>query len=345
MLRNGSRRLRAITGLAVAALLAGSALTGCAKDPTAGGSGGKNSQQLTVGLTYIPNIQFAPFYVAEEKGYYQQAGLKVDLRHHSASEDLFGALNSGREDVVYAGGDEMMQAQAQSKPIVDVATLYQKYPVALLVPTDSAIHSANDLRGHVLGTPGPYGETYFGLLALLRSANLSTKDVKVKYIGFTQQAALAGKKVDGVMGFVNNDAVQFDQAHIPVRAVTATDGGQQPPLVGSGLGATRTTLQNRGAQIKKFLAATMRGVQETIDNPQEAVQLSEKYVPDLQDPEQQAAALSVLKATIPLVRTGSGKLGYNDPATWARMAEFMKQQGLLSHPVSTDQAFSDSYLP
>lgn len=324
------------------ALTAGLALSGCAGDPTSGGSK-KSGESLTVGLTYIPNIQFAPFYVAEQKGYYKAAGLNVVLRHHSASEDEFGAMLAGKEDVVYAGGDEMMQEQAQSKPVVDIATLYQRYPVALLVPRKSAIHTAKDLRGHVLGTPGPYGETYFGLLALLGSAGLSTKDVHVKTIGFTQQAALAGGKVDGVMGFVNNDAVQFDQAGLQVRAITPAVG-QQPPLVASGLGATSATLQKRGPVIKKFLAATMRGVEEMLSDPQEAVKLSEKYVPGLQDPKQQKAALAVLKATEPLMRTDGGTLGHNDPATWTRMAQFMLQQKLISHPVKASQAFSNGYL-
>lgn len=343
MRRIVTRGLRSTVGLVSMALAAGLALSGCSNDPTAGG-GKTSGASLTVGLTYIPNIQFAPFYVAEQKGYYKDAGLNVVLRHHSASEDLFGAMLAGKEDVVYAGGDEMMQAQAQSKPIVDIATLYQKYPVALLVPQKSSIRTAQDLRGHVLGTPGAYGETYFELLALLRSAGLSTKDVHVKNIGFTQQAALAGKKVDGVMGFVNNDAVQFDQAGIPVRAVSAADG-QQPPLVASGLGATQSTLQKRGPEIKKFLAATLRGVEETLADPQEAIKLSEKYVPDLQDPQQQKAALAVLRATIPLMTAGGSTLGRNDPATWTRMAQFMEQQKLIARPVAADKAFTNSYLP
>lgn len=343
MRRNVPRGIRCAVGLMAVALTAG-LLTGCADDPTAKkGSGGND--RVTVGLTYIPNIQFAPFYVAEQKGYYKDAGLVVDLRHHSVSEDLFGALTAGKEDVVYAGGDEMMQAQAQDKPIVDIATLYQKYPVALLVPDKSPIRTSKDLRGHVLGVPGPFGESYFGLLALLRSAGLSTKDVKVKNIGFTQQAALAGKKVDGAMGFVNNDAVQLNGSGTTVRTIGIGVDGGQPPLVASGLGVEKSTLDKRGAQIKKFLAATLRGVQATIDDPQEAIRLSAKYVPGLQDPKQQKAAAAVLAATIPLMRAGGQSPGHNDPVIWSKMAQFMQQQKLLNRPVAADTAFTNDYLP
>src|SRR4051794_15767237 len=89
--------------------------------PLAGCGASAESNSLTVGLTYIPNIQFAPFYVAEALGYYKAAGLNVTLRHHGANEDEFGALISGKEDLIFAGGDETLQVRAQGQDIVYVA--------------------------------------------------------------------------------------------------------------------------------------------------------------------------------------------------------------------------------
>lgn len=334
---------------ALALVLAGSVtLSACASDPTATKSsdskdGGK---AITVGLTYIPNIQFAPFYVAESKGFYRDAGIKVILHHHSFTDDLFGALSAGKEDVVYAGGDEMLQARAKDVPVVDIATLYHTYPVAMLVPNASSIHKIEDLRGHSVGTPGPYGETYFGLLAQLKAGGLTTKDVDVQNIGFTQQAALAGKKVDAVMGYLNNDAVQFQQAGIAVRRVEGTDDASALPLVAAGLGATKSTLEQHGDEMRKFVAATLRGVQYTIDHPDEAVSISKSYIPGMSGQKQQDSALAVLKATLPLMKpAATGKAGLNDPATWNKMAVFMKEQGLIKKPVTAADAFSNNYLP
>src|SRR5690349_9886671 len=95
-------RLR-IAGTLMLASLALTLFAGC-------GTGASGSlHHLTVGLTYIPNIQFAPFYVADSLGYYKDAGLNVTLRHHSFSEDEFGAVSAGKEDAVFGGGDEMLQ--------------------------------------------------------------------------------------------------------------------------------------------------------------------------------------------------------------------------------------------
>lgn len=329
-------RRRIAVGLLAAVALVTSACSG--------GSGGR-THRLTVGLTYTPNIQFAPFYVAAAKGYYRDAGLDVTLRHHGAAEGEFAALRAGHEDVVEAGGDEMLQAQSTSVPVVDIATLYQTYPVALLVPAGSPIRTAADLRGRTIGVPGPFGETYYGLRALLRSTGLSTKDTTVKYIGFTQQAALAAGHVDAVMGYVNNDAVQFARSGKPVRSIPIGSNQHPAPLVGVGLGALRSTLHNRPGNIRRFVAATLRGQQYVIDHPDDAVTISQKYVPGLSGSEQHAAALAILRATTPLLSKAGTRPGYNDPATWQAMDTFMQTTGLITTSVSATGVYTNSYLP
>lgn len=338
----GRARRQRVVGAALASVVALATLTSCAEEPKDGGKGGKG---ITVGLTYTPNIQFSPFYAAAEKGYYKDAGLKVTLRHHGAAEDLFGALSSDKEDVVYAGGDEMLQARAKNVPVVDIATFYQKYPVGLIVPKDSDIRKPADLKGRKIGIPGPFGETYFGLLALLKEGGLSAKDAKVQNIGFTQQAALTGKRVEGVMGYLNNDAISFKEAGKEVRSIVLDSGDAGDPLVGVGLGAKQKTLDKRGEDIRKFVDASLRGLRYVMDHPDDAIKLSEKYVPGLRGDKQRKNARAVLKATVPLLKTDQGEVGVNDPQTWSRMADFMYNQGLLEKMVAPEDAYDNGYLP
>ncbi|MEV0633497.1 riboflavin ABC transporter substrate-binding protein RibY [Streptomyces sp. NPDC050619] len=344
----GASAPRRTAKTAVAAALLAATLMSCAEEPNAsdesdGGDG--STTELTLGLTYIPNIQFAPFYVAEEKGYYKDAGLNVTLHHHSASEDLFGGLKAGKEDLVIAGGDEIVQGRAGAIPAVNVMTLYKRYPVALLVPADSSIRDASGLKGKTVGVPGPYGETYFGLLALLAEGGLTTEDVEVKSIGYTQQAALSAKRVDGVMGFVNNDQVQFEQAGLDVRAVPLAEETDGAPLISSGIGASESFLKKRPDDVRQFVAATLRGVEFTLANPEEAVELSRAHIPTLKDAKSKASALAVLEASAPLIRGSGGRLGESDPQTWSRMADFMKEKGLIKKEIPAEQAYTNDYLP
>ncbi|MET8679647.1 ABC transporter substrate-binding protein [Streptomyces sp. NPDC004647] len=335
-------RLRFVTGVVGLLLALCGSLVSCA-EPT-GSSSAKNAK-LTIGLTYVPNIQFSPFYVAEAKGYYKEAGLSVKLRHHTAGEDLFGGLESGREDAVLAGGDEMLQGRSKSVPVVSVAQLYHRYPVSLMVPEKSGIRQAKDLRGKSVGIPGPYGEAYFALLALLSEGGLTEKDVDVKNIGFTQQAALVGDKVDGVMGYVNNEGVGFDKADFPVRSISPYAGEKELPLVSIGIGARQSVADKRAGDLRKFLDATLRGVRFVLSHPEETVELSRTYVPGLTGEKQKRDALAVLNATRPLLKNSAGALGRHDAERWQSMAVFMAEQKLLSKKVDVTSAFSNKYLP
>jgi NitT/TauT family transport system substrate-binding protein len=314
-------------------------LAGC------GSTGSNSNHHLIVGLTYIPNIQFAPFYVAEELGYYKDAGLNVTLRHHQFGEGEFDAIAAGKEDAVFGGGDEMLQARDHQISLVYIANVYTKYPVALMVPADSPIKTAADLRGHTIGIPGQYGETYFGLLALLQSAGLKASDVTMQPIGFTQVAALLGNKVDAVMGYLNNEAIQFQQANFAVRTLALSDVVQPLPLVSNGLGALQSELTAHPDDMKALVAATMRGVLYTIAHPQDALNISKKYVAGLDDSKNAANALAVLQATIPMWQNTTVSAGANDPNTWQAMETFMFQYGLISTQMDASQAFSNDYLP
>lgn len=317
------------------ALVVGLAVAGC------GMPGRADPDSVTVGLSFVPNIQFAPFYVADAKGYYKDAGLKVELRHHGAGEDQFGALVAGQEDMMFAGGDEVLQAASRDVAIVYVAEVFTQYPVGLVVPASSPIQSVADLKGHTVGIPGAYGATYIGLLALLQSAGLTEQDVDVQSIGFTQVPALLSNRVDAVMGYINNEPIQLQKAGMEVRTFPVSAA---KPLISNGLAAMQKELDTHPDRVKAIVEATLRGAAYTREHPEEAVTISAKYVPGLAESDKAADALAVLKATIPILQQ-TGKAGASDPNDWQSMADFLHANGQLTKPVDVSKVFSNAYLP
>ncbi|MCL2782966.1 MAG: ABC transporter substrate-binding protein, partial [Propionibacteriaceae bacterium] len=243
---------------------------------------------------------------------------------------------AGTEGVVFAGGDEMMQARSQGVDVVNIATIYQQYPAAVLVPDGSSIHTAADLKGHSIGLPGEYGENWFALLLILQQAGLTTNDVQVVSIGYTQQAALMGGKVDAVVGFTNNDQVRFEQAGFPVRAITLQSG-----LVGAGLGVPSSMLGSDASvtALQGMWGAIAKAMQVCIDDPSKALADSAKYVPGLDQAANAAAATATLKATTPLYGTQAA-FGHQDASTWSSMATFMSGAGLLGGDVTPTDAYT-----
>ncbi|PWD49721.1 taurine ABC transporter substrate-binding protein [Serinibacter arcticus] len=284
--------------------------------PSDGGTGAATA--VTVGLTYVPDIQFAPFYVAEANGYYDEAGFDVTLRHHGANEGLFTAIEQGEEDLVVASGDEVLAQRAAGGDLVQITTLYDTSPVALLVPEDSDVTEPADLAGLTIGVPGEFGATYLGLLTLLDGAGLTPDDVTIASIGFTQTSALLTDQVDAVMGYVNGDAVRLAAADLPVRAL------EPEALVSVGV-ALPDTSDLTDAQRAAFVAATLRGVEATIADPAAAVDIAGEHIPGL-TASARTDALAVLEATIPLLSTS----GTTDPATWDAMAQAMLAAGMIT---------------
>lgn len=299
----------------------------------------EKNPQITVGLTYIPNIQFAPLYIAEAKGYFKDAGIDVKLRHHGAQEALLGALQSGAEDIVFAGGDEMMQGRSTGIDVVNWATMYQNYPVALIAPKSKNINTWNDLAGKKVGLPGPYGENYYGLLAALEIHGLKNK-VKIEYIGYTQAAALKENKVDAIIGFTNNDTISLQNAGIEVVNIPIVEGSQ-PPLVGVGFGSLSTKIQP--TVYKKFLDAVEKAVKDAMAAPAEAVEITKKYVPSLAEEKAADIALKVLAQTLKLYQ-GNGEFGRQDRATWEKMEKFLTENKILEKPVKASEAYTTAVL-
>ena len=303
-------------------------------------SPGAIDSRVTIGLTYVPNVQFAPFYLAQSSGYFTDAGVDVTLRHHGESEDLFGALTGGREQIVVAGGDEMLQSRSQGTDVISVATLYQVYPVTLIVPGGSDIAAPADLAGRTVGVPGEYGETWFGLLAMLREAGLSTDDVTVSSIGYTQQAALTGGHVDAVMGFVNNDVPQFRSTGLDVSAVGIGD----VPLVGISLGTTARMTQQQASALTGVITAVGRAVTEIAADPSLAVDAAAEQIPGSITDDQREIMLQVAEATVPLYGELTGRWGEQDAQRWSAMAETMLELDLVPSAVEATDAFSNDFL-
>ena len=311
--------------LSTASLGALAGLAACGSGTGAQKASADAAGGLVIGLTYTPNIQFAPFYMAKNDGTYTT---NVTLHHHGAQDGLFDALQSGHEQLVVAGADEAVVATSNGSDLVVVGGYYQSYPACLIVPESSPIKAPADLKGKTVGTPGRKGETWYALQLAMSTASLTESDLTIQDIGYTQQAALVGGKVDAVVGFSNNDAIQIRQAGTPVRTIQVAD---RIPLVGVSLVTTRSLLDSRRQDLETVVKASIKGMTAFVKDPDAAVEATKEHMDDLKvDQTQAKRAREVAVATGKLVSgDGSHPIGSVRVDDVAAMIEFLTSHKLL----------------
>ncbi|MDP3449361.1 MAG: ABC transporter substrate-binding protein [Anaerolineaceae bacterium] len=294
--------------------------------------------KVTLPLGYIPNVQFAPLYVAIEKGFYQEGGIDVDLDYSMENDNAVLLANDTLQFAILSG-EQVILARDKQMPLVYVTAWYQQYPVGIVSKTAANITSIADLRGKKIGLPGLYGANYIGAIAMLDSAGLSESDVTLDSIGFNQVEVLMADRVDAVVIYVANEPVQLEAQWESITLLKASDAID---LVSNGLVTNEKTLKENPELVKAMIAATLKGIQYTIDNPDEAYEISKKYVENLASADQ-AVQKQVLLNSIELWK--GDILGYSQPRAWQNMQRILTKMKLLTNDIDVSTCFTNELLP
>jgi len=326
-------RSRILFVLALVSLL----VAACGSAPTAQSS----LVDIRLPLGYIPNIQFAPLYVALDQGYFQQAGMNVTLDY---AQETDGLALVGADEIQFAivSGEQVPLARAQGLPVVYVMAWYQQYPVSVVSLADEGILTPRGLAGKKIGLPGLYGANYVGLEAILFAAGLKEDVVTLDSIGYTQVESLVAGRDAAVSVYTANEPIQLRAQGYQVNELRVADHVQ---LASNGLITNEKTIAENPDLVRSMVQATLKGLQFTIDNPDEAYQISKKYVENLSSlsAEDEAIQKQVLVTSIELWK--AERLGYSDPLAWQNMQDVLLSMGWLKQSLDLNAAFSNEFLP
>jgi len=295
--------------------------------------------RLPVG--YIPNVQFAPLYVAIEKGFYSDEGLVVEMDYNMETDSV-ALLGAGELQFAIVSGEQVLLGRAQELPVVYVMAWYKDYPVGVTSLAELEIHSPEDLRGKRVGIPGLYGASYIGFKALLNAGGLEEQDVSLDTIGYTQVESLASGIEDAVVVYISNEPIKLAAEGYEVNTLASAD---YISLVANGLVTSETVIESNPDLVHAMVRGTLKGIQYTIDHPNEAFTISEKHVENLAalSPAEKEVQRQVLDASIALYQYDP--LGYSQPEAWENMRNLLLQMDLLRSPVDLGGAFSNDFLP
>ena len=304
-----------------------------------------NSQVQNESLThirlpmgYIANIQYAPFYVAVERGYFREAGVEIEFDYDFETKgvELVGA---GELPFAIVSGEQVLLARAQELPVTYVTAWYQQFPVSVIARSELGVLIPQDLKGKKIGLPGLFGANYVGLRALLFEAEMSESDVTLDAIGFNQVELMTVGQQDIIVGYAANEPIQLRAQGIAVTEIRVADYVQ---LASNGILASEKVIMENPDLVQAFVGAFLKGLADTIANPDEALSISESYIPNFGelDPDVQRQVLE-----ISIEQWKANRLGYSDPQAWENMQNILLEMGLIPEKMDLNRAFTNKFIP
>ena len=295
------------------------------------------STPITLAMGFIPNVQFAPVYVAVEKGYFAEDNLEVTF-DYGWDTDLLKLVGSGELQFAIGSGDQVILARSNGLPVVYVMNWYRKFPVCVVSLKEKGLQSPQDLIGKTVGTPAVYGASYIGWRALLHAEGIDEAEVNLQNIGYTQVASLTEGQVDAAVCYVMNEPVQLKQSGQEVNVIAISD---YVNLVSNGLITNEQTIAEGPALVQSLVRAFLRGLRYTIDHPDEAFEICLKHVPEAGG-ENTPQQMAVLQESIKLWRAND--LGRSDPAAWEASQRFMIELGFVDTETDVNQMFTNQFI-
>ena len=291
-------------------------------------------RQVTLLLGFRPDVQFAPFYVAQRNGFYADAGLEVSIEHQQAP-DVQRLVADGQAEFGVADATDVMIARTQQIPIKYVSTLYQSFPVALIGDSSVVPDEPSGLDGMTIGTPGRFGSSWHALLALLDAGGLTDEDVTVReYPQFNQVDGLSNGDVELITGFRNNEPLRLEARGTEIGLLTVDDVA---PLPGPGVIVGDELLADEPDLVRSFIDATAAAQAAVIADPDLGFAAAEASVPTIaEDPE---VARAVLDATVELWEGDGFADGAIDQETWAAGYVTMVNLGFIDGSAPLEEMF------
>jgi NitT/TauT family transport system substrate-binding protein len=289
-------------------------------------------RQITLLLGFRPDVQFAPFYVAQQEGYYADAGLEVTIEHRQAP-DVQRLVADGQAEFGVADATDVMIARTQGIPIRYVSTLYNSFPVAVIGEAGTVPGEPGGLAGMAIGTPGRFGSSWHALLALLDAGGLADDDIAVReYPQFNQVDGLSNGDVDLITGFRNNEPLQLESRGTDVDLLTVDDVA---PLPGPGMIVGDELLESDSELVRAFVEATAAAQAEVIANPELGFAAAEEAVPEIAEAPEVARA--VLDATVELWEGDGFAAGAIDGDLWESGYQTMMRLGFIDGSVPLEE--------
>ncbi|MDR6713133.1 NitT/TauT family transport system substrate-binding protein [Pseudomonas hunanensis] len=282
---------------------------------------------------------FAPWIIAKQKGYYQAENLDLTFIAAKGGVDVAKQIGAGNALVGGAIGDTPIIVRPNGIPVRTVAVLGGGGVTMIATNANENIHSISQLKGKTLTVMSYSDTTYYALLASLRKAGLSKDDVDIQAAG-----------PSGVWQLFSASKAQA-MAGVPDWVINAEDAGLKYALIpreqvfesmAQAILASDDAIRHHPQIVRGVVQATLRGLQDIIDDPKAAAATFAQAVPAYAG--KQASLEKTLRLYVDYVYAGQPVLGRVDPARLDAVRKFYVSEGIVPRETPLDELYSNQFI-
>lgn len=219
-------------------------------------------------LIWKHQFQFAGYYMAKHKGFYQDAGIELSIHEFKNNEDPVELVLNGSRDFA-VGRSTILSQRIKGAGIVALLSAYQNSPLMLLTTKKSGIEKpANLLNKRIMMTPD--AEKQVELLAMLRQSGVSPDDFTRQEHSFDINSLIRGE-TDAMASYISNEPFQMEQLGEEYNIIHPKDFGFH--MYSDLLFTSESLLQQNPALVESFRNATIRGWLYAFDHIEETAEL------------------------------------------------------------------------
>ena len=297
----------------------------------AAGFGAMAADKVTVQLKWVPQAQFAGYYMAAAKGFYKDAGLDVTIKPGGPDISPVQVIAGNGADVVVNWMPDALAAREAGVPLVNIAQMFNQSGLMLTCKKASGVSSPKDFKGKTLGVW--YGGNEYPFLNWMAKLGLKPDtDIKILKQGFNVDPLLQNQAAC-ISTMIYNEYWQVVDAGVKESdLVTFFYEKEGVASLEDGLYVLESKLKDPAfvARMGKFLKATFKGWNDAVKNPAEAAKIV--VAADTSGSASEKVQKRQMENVAKLItNAGTPKIGYLEPAAYERTVKVLLAAG--SSPV------------
>lgn len=301
----------------------------------------KELEEITVILDWVPNTNHTGLYVAKDLGYYEEAGLKVEIIQptQGGSADLIAA-GQGEFGISYQEQVTYARTAQEPLPIKAIAAIIQHNTSGFASPKEKGIERPSDFEGKKYGGWGSPSEVAV-LSGLMKNDAADFDKLEMVDLGALDFFAATKSHVDFTWIYYGWDGVAANLKGVDINFIRLQDFDEKLDFYTPVIIASEKTLNENSELAKKFLSATTKGYEYAINNPEEAVKSLLKEAPEIDE----AIAIASQNYLAEQYQGEASQWGIMEDTIWKNYAEWMYENNLIDQMLNYQEAYTNEYLP